>query len=86
MRRLLLVLSVAALMAAMLVASALPAFAQAGEDASCVGQILSETATGSTGFPPGTVGRTVSTAAQTLDPGLVGLVFSVTAQLPREEC
>jgi hypothetical protein len=82
MRRLLLVMSVAALMAAMLVASALPAFAQASEDASCAGQEFSDLGTSSPGF----LGNAFSTGAQTAPPGDLGLAVSLTAQAPRNAC
>jgi hypothetical protein len=83
MRRILLVLSVAALMAAMLVASALPAFAQAGENAGCAGQEFSAAATG---LPPGTLGNAISTNAQEQPPGAVGKSISFLAKEPRNAC
>ncbi len=82
LRRLLLVLSVAALMAAMLVASALPAFAQASEKASCAGQQFSDLGTSS----PGTAGTAFSFGAQTAPPGDLGFAVSLTAQAPRNAC
>jgi hypothetical protein len=48
-KRILILLTVAALMAAMLVASAMPAFAVAGDTASCRGQGISDLATSETG-------------------------------------
>ena len=49
LRRIISVLSVALVMAAMLVAIAIPAFAAAGDNANCVGQIRSTAAPGNTG-------------------------------------
>ena len=83
MRRILTVLALAALMAAMVVATALPAFAQASGEAGCVGQALS---TAATTTPPGTVGNTISTGAQAFAPGEVGKQFSEQAQQPRDAC
>jgi len=83
MKRIILMLTVAAMMAAMLVGTALPAFAQASERASCVGQAFSEAATTA---PPGAVGNLLSTVAQGAPPGTVGQEVSGGTQLPREAC
>jgi hypothetical protein len=69
MRRIIALLSVMAVMGAMMVAMAMPSFAQAGEKAGCVGQALSMAATTT---PPGTVGSKVSEATATFTPGSVG--------------
>jgi hypothetical protein len=68
MRRILVLLLVAAMMALMLVAGALPVFAAASDDASCLGEAFSEA-------PPGTKGEGVSTIAsgtQGHEPGFWG--------------
>ena len=49
MRRIVSVLTVMAIMAAMMVASAIPAFADAGDNANCIGQLRSTAAPGYTG-------------------------------------
>ena len=49
MRRIVSVLAVMAIMAAMLVASAIPAFAAAGDNANCVGQVRSTAVPGNNG-------------------------------------
>lgn len=49
MRRIFSVLTVIAIMTAMLVASAIPAFAAAGDNANCVGQVCSTAAPGNNG-------------------------------------
>ena len=75
MRRTFSVLAVTALMVAMLMASAIPAFAAASENAGCIGQRLS-------GAPPGDVGPVLSEIA---GPSL-GPAVSSTAQIPPEQC
>jgi hypothetical protein len=73
MRRVISVLSVATLMGAMLVASALPVFAAAsGEDAGCKGIIVS---TFSTESPAGATGEDLSTFAS--EEGGAGQLFGV---------
>ena len=64
MRRIILLVVVALVMAAMLIASALPVFAAASDNASCVGEAFSEA-------PPGTKGEVASTAATGNEPGYV---------------
>jgi hypothetical protein len=76
-------LTVAAMMAAMLVATALPAFAQASENAGCVGQAFSE---GATTAPPGAVGDTASFWARLLPPGEAGQGIAEVTQQPRDDC
>ena len=76
MRRTVSVLAVTALMVAMLMASAIPAFAAAGENAGCIGQRLSVA-------PPGDVGPVLSEAAQQ---DFLGPLVSSTAQIPPELC
>ncbi len=83
MRRILLVLTVALVMAAMMVATALPAFAQASEDTGCAGQALS---TAATETPPGTVGNTIRTFNEQAFPGAIGRSFKQQAQQPRDAC
>jgi hypothetical protein len=83
MRRIISLVVVALVMAVMMLASALPVFAQASEKAGCVGQALS---TAATTAPPGTVGFTISSGATTSPPGYVGQQFSDQTQAPREEC
>ena len=65
MRRIISVLAVAALMAGMLLASALPVFAAASDNTSCIGEAFSEA-------PPGSQGEVVRTAATGNEPGFVG--------------
>jgi hypothetical protein len=81
-RRIMLVVTVALVMAAMMVAMAMPAFAQASDNANCVGQALSTRATTQ---PPGSVGSEVSGAAQQEPPG-VGQDFTEQTQQPRDAC
>ena len=65
MRRIILLVVVALVMAAMLIASALPVFAAASDNISCVGEAFS-------GALPGTQGEVVRTAATEGGPGFVG--------------
>ena len=83
MRRLLLVFTVALVMAAMLMATTLPAFAQASENAGCVGQAVS---TAATNAPPGSVGNTLKTANKMRPPGSNGDAFRKQAHQPRDDC
>jgi hypothetical protein len=83
MRRTISLVVVALVMAAMMLATALPAFAQASENAGCVGQSVS---TAATTRPPGAVGSEVSTAATEEPPGAVGQAFSGQTQQPRDAC
>ena len=64
-RRILVLLTVAAMMAAMMVAGALPVFAAASDDASCIGEAFSEA-------PAGAQGELVSRAATGNEPGSLG--------------
>ena len=64
MKRIIMILTVALVMAAMMVAMAMPAFAVANETASCRGQGISDTATSE----PGAVGEGTSSAAQSDHP------------------
>jgi hypothetical protein len=83
MRRIISLVVVALVMAAMMLATALPAFAQASENAGCVGQAFS---TGATTRPPGDVGSTVSDFATEQPPGAVGQDVTMTTQEPRDDC
>ena len=75
MKRIIVVLSVMAIMAAMAVAMAMPAFAAASEKASCVGEAFSEA-------PAGLKGPAVSAFAKQ---GGIGGPISGIAQLPHEQ-
>jgi hypothetical protein len=76
MRRILVVLTVAALMAGMLVAGALPVYAVANDNTSCVGEAFSEA-------PAGSQGVLVSTTATGTEPGVLGAGLSTFA--PKKE-
>jgi hypothetical protein len=77
MRRILLVLSLMALMAAMLVATAMPAFAVADPQASCSGEAQSSAETGD-------VGQSSRYAATQLPAGTLGDIHSGSNQ--NENC
>jgi hypothetical protein len=84
MRRIISLVVVALVIAAMMLATALPAFAKASGKAGCVGQAVS---TGATTAHPGTVGSTVSEGATTAPPGgAVGQSFREQTQEPRDHC
>jgi hypothetical protein len=74
MRRMISVLAVVAVMAALMVVMAVPAFAVANENASCIGEAFSEA-------PPTLKGPAVSTLAQEGD---FGDRVSTSAHNPRE--
>ncbi len=76
MKRIFSVLAVMAIMAAMLMASAIPAFA-ASDNANCIGQRISVAPT----TPPR--GEAISAGAQQ---GLVGLGLSTEAHQERDAC
>ena len=76
MKRTISVLAVLAVMAAMLVASAMPAFAAANPTANCVGQLASDL-NRSPFFPPGGGGKEVSETAKA---GATGELASFCAQ------
>ncbi len=81
MKRRILTTLTAALMVAMVVAAtALPAFAQASENAGCVGQAVS---TAATTTPPGTVGNTLRFFAGM---GVVGEDTRVQTKEDRADC
>ena len=69
MKRIIMVLTVAALMAVMLVAGALPMYAAESDTSSCVAVAFSEAT-------PGTQGVLVRTAATGNEPGFVGVRLS----------
>ena len=77
MRRILSVLSVAALMAAMLVAMAMPAFGAASPEANCIGEAASHQ-------EPGTKGQVVSHEATRPGDEGVGEEVSSATKAPRE--
>ena len=77
MRRILMLLTVALVMAAMMVAMAMPAFAEASDNASCVGQGLSEDTRPGSGQLKG---EQISGGAQS-EPGLIGEIFSTLAPM-----
>jgi hypothetical protein len=83
MRRIISVVAVVTIMAALVAATALPVFAQASENAGCVGQALS---TAGTTLPPGSVGNTIGSFAVSHPAGVVGEEFTGQTQEPREDC
>jgi hypothetical protein len=69
MRRILVLLAVALVMAALVVAMAMPAFADVSPNANCVGQFV---AGNNISYEPGTGGRLLATAEHTFGPGAIG--------------
>jgi len=78
MKRIIMVLTVATLMAVMLVAGALPVYAAASDTSSCVGEAFSEA-------PAGSQGEVVSTVATGTEPGFLGARISTFGPL-KEPC